>query len=266
MGHLVRSGACGRKLAPRGLVARQQLSAAADALPRCRASATDPLTLRETRLDPVPQTPGPPEQLQHGSARGEHTTWMTKARRRRTNTRGAAVDIKSAETAVASLYRSHGAPAAGPPLRRLAVRSPRRATPPTHRCRARARAPADDFAHDARMGCRPCGFGALTRTDDRDVISRGCCPRPAGDAFLHRPNADEVTAAAEDDVVRVADGKPVHDAGGCLDWHSSPLAQLPDPRGRVVAAGDRDRDAVQLGAGHRVNRSRRSSANSSWSS
>ena len=187
---------------------------------------------------------------------------MTKARRRRTNTRGAAVDIKSAETAVASLYRSHGAPAAGPPLRRLAVRSPRHL--PTAAAEHEREPP--QMTSRTTRGCRPYGFGALTRTDDRDVISRGCCPRPAGDAFLQRLNADEVWAAAEKCVVRVADGKPVHDAGGCLNWHSSPFAQLPDPRGRVVAAGDRDRDAVQLGAGHRVNRSRRSSASSSWSS
>ena len=179
---------------------------------------------------------------------------MTKARRRPTNTSGAAVDIKSAETAAASLYRSHGAPAARRPLRRLAVRSPRHL--PTAAAEHEREPPP--MTSRTTRGCRPYGFGALTRTDDRDVISSGCCPRPAGDAFLQRLNADEVSAAAEVDVVRVA--------GGCLDWHSSPFAQLPDPRGRVVAAGDRDRDAVQLGAGHRVNRSRRSSANSSWSS
>ena len=149
---------------------------------------------------------------------------MTKARRRRTNTRGVAVDIKSAETAVASLYRSRGAPAAGPPLRWLAVRSPRHL--PT--AAEHEREPPQVTPRTTR-GCRPCGFGALTRADDRDLISRECCPRPAGDAFPQRLNADEVSATPEDDVVRVADGKPVHDAGGCLKWHS-PLSRSSQTR------------------------------------
>ena len=35
---------------------------------------------------------------------------------------------------------------------------------------------------------------------------------------------------------------------------AAPVAQVPDPHGAVVAAGDGDRDAVQHGAGHRVHR------------